>query len=149
MIGRPSANLGGYVIALGLAASAAACAGSAAGVVPVVSCPVGDTAMVRDVVYFGRNRPGGGTVSDPEWTRFLDQVVTPHFPDGFTVVEATGRWKGQSGAIEQEQSEVVTLLHSNDERARRAVAAIAAEYKARFRQEAVLRERTVTCARFE
>ena len=65
------------------------------------------------------------------------------------MVEATGRWKGQSGAIEQEQSEVVTLLHSNDERARRAVAAIAAEYKARFRQEAVLRERTVTCARFE
>ena len=41
--------------------------------------------MVRDVVYFGRNRPEGGTVGDDEWNRFLEQVVTPRFPDGYTV----------------------------------------------------------------
>jgi hypothetical protein len=116
---------------------------------PAAACALGDTALVRDVVYFGRNRPGGGTVGDAEWQGFLDQVVTPRFPAGLTVVEATGRWQGRSGVVEQERSEVVTLLHGGDEAARRAVAEIATEYKRRFQQEAVLRERMATCARFE
>jgi hypothetical protein len=116
---------------------------------PAAACTVGDTSLVRDVLYFGRNRPDGGAVGDAEWQDFLDQVVTPRFPAGLTVVEATGRWQGQSGVVEQERSEIVTLLHSGDDAARRAVAEIAAEYKRRFRQEAVLRERATTCAHFE
>jgi hypothetical protein len=110
---------------------------------------VGDTVLVRDVLYFGRNRPGGGTVSDEEWSDFLNQVLTPRFPAGLTVVSATGQWQGKSGVVEQERSEVVTVFHSGDAAARRAVEDIAAEYKRRFQQEAVLRERTPTCARFE
>lgn len=113
------------------------------------ACAIGDSVFVRDVVYFGRNRPNGGTVAEAEWQGFLDQVVTPRFPAGLTVVHATGQWKGHSGVVEQERSEMVTLLHSGDDAARRAVAEIAAEYKRRFEQEAVLRERMTTCARFE
>jgi hypothetical protein len=131
-------------------AVATACAGqSSPGPAPVAACALGDTALVRDIVYFGRNRPGGGSVSDAEWQGFLNEVVTPRFPAGLTVVQATGQWKGQSGVVEQERSEIVTLLHAGDEGARRSVAEIAAEYKRRFQQEAVLRERTPTCARFE
>jgi SAM-dependent methyltransferase len=80
-----------------------------------VRCEAGDTAMVRDVVYFGRNRPDGGTVSDAEWEAYLDSVVTPRFPAGFTVVEAEGHWQGRSGVVERERTEVLTLLHSGDE----------------------------------
>jgi hypothetical protein len=131
-----------------------ACAGrpaSPAAAAPAVAaaCTVGDTAMVRDVVYFGRNRPGGGTVSDADWRRFLDEVVTPRFPHGLTVVDATGQWRGQSGVVEQERSEIVTVFHAGDAAARQAIADVAGEYKRRFQQEAVLRERSATCARFE
>ena len=112
-------------------------------------CAVGDTALVRDVVYFGRNRPDGGTVSDAEWQEFLDTVVTPKFPKGFTVVEAVGQWKSQSGVVERERSAVVTILHTGSAADQEGVAAVAGEYKRRFRQEAVLRERTAACARFE
>jgi hypothetical protein len=105
--------------------------------------------MVRDVVYFGRNRPDGGVVSDAEWQAFLNEVVTLRFPAGLTVVDAVGQWKGESGVVEQERSEIVTLMHDGGPGARTAVAELAAEYKRRFRQEAVLRERTRTCARFE
>ncbi|MGN6393686.1 MAG: DUF3574 domain-containing protein [Gemmatimonadales bacterium] len=105
--------------------------------------------LVRDVVYFGRNRPDGGTVSDADWQAFLDQVVTPRFPAGFSVVEATGQWRGRSGVVEHERTEVLTVLHAGNETDRRAVAELAAEYKRRFHQEAVLRERTPACARFE
>ena len=128
----------------------AGCAGQASpSTTPTPSCAIGDTALVRDVFYFGRNRPGGGAVTDGEWQSFLDQVLTPRFPAGLTVVAATGQWRGKSGLVEQERSEVVTVFHSGDEAARRAVMEIVVEYKRRFRQEAVLRERMPTCARFE
>lgn len=113
------------------------------------SCAVGDTVLIRETLYFGRNRPGGGTVSDAEWRAFLAEVVTPRFPLGLTVQEATGQWKGGNGSVEQEQSEIVTLFHPDDEAGKRSVRDIALEYKRRFQQEAVLRERTATCARFE
>jgi len=45
-------------------------------------------------------------VSDAEWRAFLDEAVTPLFPAGLTVVEATGQWKGQSGQVERERAEV-------------------------------------------
>jgi hypothetical protein len=105
--------------------------------------------MTRDVVYFGRNRPEGGTVGDQEWARFLEEVVTPRFPAGYTVVEAAGHWRGRSGQVEREQTELITFLYGGGETDRQKVAEIAAEYKRRFRQEAVLRERLPACARFE
>jgi hypothetical protein len=105
--------------------------------------------MLRETLYFGRNRPGGGVVSDREWQDFLSQVVTPRFPLGFTVLAATGQWKGQSGQVEQEQSQILIVFHSGGEVARQAVEEVTAEYKRRFQQEAVLRERTPTCTRFE
>ncbi len=139
------------VVVLGIATTTGACVAHTvlAPAAPVGACEIGDAAMARDVLYFGRNRPDGGVVSDDDWQRFLDEVVTPRFPDGLTVFAATGRWKGKSGVLEQERSEVVMLLHSGDEAARGAVREVAAEYKRRFGQEAVLRERTATCARFQ
>jgi hypothetical protein len=100
-------------------------------------------------LYFGRNRPEGGTVAEVDWKNFLNQVLTPRFPAGLTVVNATGQWKGESGVVEQEQSHVVTVYHAGDAASRRAISEVALEYKRRFGQEAVLRERTSTCAAFE
>jgi Protein of unknown function (DUF3574) len=116
---------------------------------PTITCAAGDTVLVRETLYFGRNRPDGGTVSDAEWKTFLAQVVTPRFPHGLTVLNATGQWKSASGEVEEERSEVVTIFHPDDETGRRSVREIALEYKRRFRQEAVLRERAPTCASFE
>jgi hypothetical protein len=139
-----------HLFMLGTAVVIAGCAGRAStSAAPSPSCAIGDTVLVREVLYFGRNRPGGGAVTDEEWQTFLDQVLTPRFPAGLTVVAATGQWKGKSGLVEQERSEVVTVFHSADEAARRAVLEVVVEYKRRFRQEAVLREQMPTCARFE
>ena len=137
-------------IAVAAVLASTACARpQAATPAPAAACAAGDTALIRDAVYFGRNRPDGGSVTDAEWRAFLDQVVTPRFPNGFTVIEATGQWKGQSGVVERERSAIVTLLHTGSQADRGAVAEVASEYKRRFRQEAVLRERTPACVRFE
>ena len=104
--------------------------------------------MVRDTLYFGRNRPSGGPVREAQWRQFLDEIITPRFPDGLTVVKATGQWRNTKGRIEREASEVVTVLHAGDATARSKISEIIAEYRQRFDQEAVLRERAATCARF-
>jgi uncharacterized protein DUF3574 len=146
---RPLARLG-HLFTAGAVVVMAGCAGRGTpDTSPSPSCAVRDTALVREVLYFGRNRPGGGAVTDAEWQNFLDQVITPRFPAGLTVVAATGQWKGKSGLVEQERSEVVTVFHPGDEAASRAVVEVVVEYKRRFQQEAVLRERMPTCARIE
>lgn len=146
---RTSVRVWNSALISSVVASLAACAGRAsADPVPAARCESGDSALVRDVLYFGRNRPDGGQVSDADWRAFLDEVVTPRFPAGLTVVEATGQWKSQSGQVERERAEVLTVLHAGDAPARRAIAEVAAEYKRRFQQEAVLRERITACTHF-
>jgi hypothetical protein len=128
--------------------SLAACAGRGAPVTSISRCEPGDQPLIRDMLYFGRNKPAGGQVSDAEWESFLSDFVTPRFPSGLTVVHAMGQWRGASGAVEREQTAIVSLLHNGDSTAQASVAAVAAEYKSRFGQEAVLRERIFTCSSF-
>ena len=106
---------------------------------PTVASPA--TKQIWDRLYFGRNIPTGGDVSDADWATFLAEVVTPRFPNGFTVLHGEGQWLGQSGAIARERSFILELSHPDTEAASRAVLEIAAEYKRRFAQEAVLHRR--------
>ena len=109
-------------------------------------CALGDTALVRDVLYFGRNTPGGTELSDSAWQQYVDEVVTPRFPAGLTIWDAAGQWRGASGKVEREKSKVLSLLHPGDSESDRRVGEAVGEYKRRFAQEAVLRERVMTCS---
>ena len=108
---------------------------------PVATVPAQDQTSISHRLYFGRGIPGGGSVSEQDWARFLAEVVTPRFPAGLTVWGAEGQWRGETGAIVKESSFVLELIHGPDAAAERAVREIAADYKRRFRQEAVLRVR--------
>ena len=96
---------------------------------------------IRTELYFGRNKPTGGTVSVEEWQRFVDEFVTARFPDGLTILEANGQWRGRDGIIAREESTVIVLLYSRKDRkaADIKIEEIRAEYKRRFDQESVLR----------
>ena len=94
---------------------------------------------VKTEVYFGREIPGGGSVSDAEWANFLDQTVTPQFPQGFTVVDAQGQYRDQSGMIVKERSKVVTFVCEISKDNENKIEQIRAEYKRRFKQESVLK----------
>jgi hypothetical protein len=111
-------------------------------------CGADERAMVRETLYFGRSRPGGGTVSDTEWRAFVDDVIVPRFPDGFTIVNAEGHWRRGDGVIGREDSQVLIVLHAGDGASHRAVDAIVIDYKRQFAQDAVLRERSPSCAKF-
>jgi hypothetical protein len=90
----------------------------------------------RTELYFGRSMPNGGQVSDAEWQAFVDEVVAPRFPDGFTVLDASGGWRGADGKVVREPSKVLVVVHgARDED---DIEAIRAAYLQRFKQESVL-----------
>lgn len=97
--------------------------------------------FIRTELYFGRNIPTGGTVSETDWQRFVDEVVTTRFPDGLTVLDADGQWRGKDGKIAREESKVIVLLYPRKQRKAMnlKIEEIRAEYKKRFLQEAVMR----------
>src|SRR5437763_909383 len=66
---------------------------------------------ISERLYFGRDIPGGGQVTEAQWTAFLAEVITPRFPAGLTVLRAEGQWRGADGVIVHEPSVVVELLH--------------------------------------
>lgn len=115
---------------------------------PAAACVAGESAWTRETLYFGRGLPGGGTVSDAQWREFVATTLAVLFPDGFTALAADGQWRGADGTVVREPSQVVILLHSGDALSDAAVRVAVEEYKRRFRQEAVLRERSRVCVRF-
>jgi hypothetical protein len=123
-----------------------------AGCAPVIAAPPAPVAAeqewVADRLFFGRGIPGGGTVSDEQWTAFLAEVVTPRFPDGLTVLSGEGQWRDVLGAVVRERAFVVEITHPVSAAADAALDEIAVEYKRRFRQEAVMRVRTPAQVRF-
>lgn len=110
-----------------------------------LGCPLDQQALIRDTLYFGLGMPGGGTVEDAAWQRFVDQVLAPAFPAGFTVVGAQGRWRGADGHSRSEPSRLVIVLHEDDAGSRAALERVAQAYRHAFRQESVLRERSTAC----
>ena len=95
--------------------------------------------FVADRLFFGRNIPAGGTVSDAQWEEFVRDAVTPRFPKGLTVWQGKGQWLDPRGNVVHEDVYVVEILHGPSAADEAAMAAMAAEYKKRFGQDAVLR----------
>ena len=113
-----------------------------------LSCPTGHGSLIRDALYFGLVEPDGKELTEPEWEGFLAAVVTPSFPQGFTVLAARGQWQGKDGTIVREPSRVLVLFHPAGDDADRKIRAIILRYRSDFQQEAVLWERSLACAAF-
>ena len=113
-------------------------------------CPEGWDQVTEYQLYFGRSDATGNpmAVSDEAWTEFLADTITPRFPDGLTVTDGAGQWRGESGEIFREQSKVLTLLVWPDDTALQRLNEIADEYERRFNQESVLLTSAQTCASF-
>lgn len=108
-------------------------------------CAADQQEVISDLIYFGTDSPAG-VVSDEAWTDFLREQVTPRFPAGLSVWQASGQWLGVDGQLTTERSFVLSLVHPEDPVAEGAVRTLIAEYKIRFRQEAVLRVYSRACS---
>jgi hypothetical protein len=75
------------------------------------SCPSSARTMARLEMVFGTSRLQSAPVSGEEWARFLDNEVTPRFPDGFTVLQGPGQWRGNDGRLAKEVSNILVIWH--------------------------------------
>lgn len=113
------------------------------------ACPGALQPWTRIELHLGLGIPGGGEVSRAQFRNFLEGTVTPRFPDGYTVVEATGHYRYKTGKIAAEPARVLTVLSKSPEEAAAKVDEIVRVYKTRFRQESVGRSHRVDCVAFE
>lgn len=96
---------------------------------------------IRTELYFGLTKPDGSTLTDAEWSNFVDEIITPRFPDGFTLVDGKGQWRNKEGRIAKENSKIFIVVYPRKTRGATAkkIEEIRTEYKKRFDQESVLR----------
>jgi hypothetical protein len=112
------------------------------------ACQAGAKPMLRAEIYFGRNIGGHLGVSARQWARFVARELTPRFPDGLTVIDGEGQWRGPSGAIVHEPSKIVVVFVSDGAAVRERIAEAAAAYKRRFKQDSVAVVTRAVCVAF-
>lgn len=102
--------------------------------------PVFGEIWARTELFFGTNKPDGTVVTDEEFKQFLDQEITPRFPDGLTLLTGFGQFRNSQGVIIQERSKLLILLYPlEDTGASDRIEAIRDAYESAFQQESVLR----------
>lgn len=120
---------------------------------PVIATPVaagscdalapgtGAEPWIRVELYFGTSMPDGSVVSESEWRTFLDEEITPRFPDGLTVLEGYGQFLNSKGVIAKETSIVLIIFYPADTVAESSASLeeIRDAYETQFNQESVLR----------
>ncbi len=111
-------------------------------------CPEGAESWSRTELYFGLSRPDGTEIGAAEFERFVDREVTPRFPDGLSLLEAEGQWRGADGAIVEEDSRVLVLLHPGTPDVSGELEEIRDAYVQAFDQESVLRVDGASCVSF-
>jgi hypothetical protein len=94
----------------------------------------------RTELYFGTGRPDGTVVSDAQFSQFIDEQVTPRFPDGLTLLAGYGQYKNSAGVINKEKSLVLILFYPPQMTdAGKLIEQIRETYKTLYQQESVLR----------
>ncbi|KNC13603.1 DUF3574 domain-containing protein [Pantoea sp. BIGb0393] len=114
---------------------------------PVAVCGSGEV-MMQTTLWFGMNKPKGGTVSSLEWQQFVDNDVTPRFKDGLSVYDAKGQWLGENGKLARENSKALMLIHHPDHSSSESINGLRDIYKKRFEQESVMRVDSLVCVAF-
>ena len=108
------------------------------------ACGDGGQRAVQEVVYFGTDTPSS-SVTPEDWTRFLTDTVTPRFPEGLSVWQASGQWRAAPGVMVNEPTYILSLIHPGNAITDKAMRDILSSYKTRFHQEEVLRVSSAVC----
>jgi hypothetical protein len=97
--------------------------------------------FVRTELYFGSLKPNNTQVTQEEFAEFLDEIITPRFPEGLTLLTGLGQFRSAGGVLIQERSRLLILLYPVEDRHDKSekIETIRERYKRRFEQESVLR----------
>ena len=118
-------------------------------------CPAETLAWTETRLFFGRDIGETGEVSNEQWKDFTVNEIIPRFGDGFTVLDASGYWQGESCQAHYvnidggcEKTKILLVQYPASEEAEAKLSAITQAYIKRFDQEAVMRSDTPVCTQF-
>lgn len=101
------------------------------------ACPAGQE-QLRTVHLFLGKRDTAWPVRDADLKQFVDDEITPRFPDGVTVLDGGGQWKGPEDQLLRDAAKVVTFILPAGSDFLERIDAVRTAYQTRFRQESVL-----------
>ena len=137
----------GLVAALALSGCVSISESKPVTVAAPMRCAAGEP-MVETMLFLGLARPGG-SVSEEEFSRFVEAEVVPRWKEGFTILSGQGLWYSEQRQItEREPSRVLVRFHDGSTKASAGVEAIRAAYIRAFTQDAVLRTDRMACTDF-
>lgn len=131
------------VLVLGLVSGCAATAPAASSTLRGDAAhPAQAQGWVETRLYFGlgpADEPSNGA-SEQGWRAFLDAEVTPRFPDGLSVVDVYGQWRGKGQSVpERLRSKLLVIDYPDTAANRDKVEAIRTAWKKRTGDQSVLR----------
>jgi hypothetical protein len=115
------------------------------------NCPAGALAFTETRLFMGQDIGGAATVSEADWHAFLKAEVIPRFPDGFTVLDGAGYWKGCKKLDTQgvcERSKLLLIQYAPSEPVNEKMLNVMDAYIAKFQQQAVMRSDRQVCTWF-
>jgi len=146
-------RLGAAIITTVALAALVGCATSAppppaAAAEPLPPCPAGQEARRTAQLFFGRNIGDKPAVTAADFQKFVDDELTPKFPDGLTVLDGGGQWQGDENRLIREASKVVLIVLPKGRDASARIEAARNAYKTRFHQDSVLLVTQAACVSF-
>jgi hypothetical protein len=105
--------------------------------------------MVVAELFFGRSIRGRAALGDAEWAEFAARIVTPNFPDGFTVSDGDGRWQNPATReITRQPTKIVLVAAPPTQDLAARLSRVIDDYKTRFHQQSVGVITRDSCAAF-
>jgi hypothetical protein len=114
---------------------------------PGPTCRTGSSAMARTELIFGSERKALPPVTDAEWQSFIDDEIAQRFPDGFTLLDGQGEWRGSRGIV-REKSHILILWHPPSPESQDKIESLRSIYEKRFGQDSVARIDGLDCVAF-
>jgi hypothetical protein len=104
----------------------------------LLDCRSGQKPSQVAELMFGRKIGNRISVSEGAWSRFVAREIAPRFPDGLTVLDASGQWRDRSSnRIVRERSKIVQIVLPGNPEDIARINEIAEIYKVRFKQQSV------------
>ena len=96
--------------------------------------------FVQTDLYFGLSQNNGAIIPDSSWNNFVQNEVAKVFPDGFTEVDAKGKWyDADQHKLTSEPSRMITVVYKPQQIPSLKIDSLRNRYKNLFSQQSVLR----------
>ena len=94
----------------------------------------------RTELYYGAGRLPASGERDIRWEKYINEVVTPRFPEGLTLLEGTGQWRVKEGQTpRRNRTRILILIHEDTPKKSQQVDEIRTIWKEISGQQSVLR----------